>query len=94
MYYNMRCKTIWRQFTEMEGKLKDLLQTILKNPNNRIRTLVLAVKEVSSNVNERSFTEMLSVFLSLQLEREMRRIEQDLGRTDHSDSDKEERVTT
>ena len=94
MYYNMRCKTIWRQFTEMEGKLKDLLQTILKNPNNRIRTLVLAVKEVSSNVSERSFTKMLSVFLSLQLEREMRRIEQDLGRTDHSDSDKEERVTT
>ena len=98
MYYNMRCKTIWRQFTEMEGKLKDLLVSILKTPNNRIRSLVLAVKDVRTCNCFQDAQNVLNNFafkreFPLKLERESRKLEADLGRPEtNSDSDKEERV--
>ena len=46
MYYNMRCKTIWRQFAEVEAKMGELKKYIVKAPINRIRTLAYIVKGV------------------------------------------------
>ena len=42
----MRCKTVWRQFAEVEGKMCDLKNYILKAPNNCIRTLTYIIKGV------------------------------------------------
>ena len=63
MFYQMKAKTFWRNFSDMTSKLRDIKQDVLSEPYNRIKALFYAIKVVRTSRSESVVSPGVLVFL-------------------------------